>query len=284
VNTGHTLEVACGVASKVAAVAHQGSTNLISGGPLDRDTFELLQFHFHTPSEHSLGGLRHAAELHLVHKSTTNPNHLVVVALLFQRHPDHKSQLLDEVLTGYANLPNASNPGSNITWHLNLASDLKLLRKEPYLYAYEGSLTTPPCSENVTWLVLSKPLNALAQQLTALHTIMGSNARPTQLSNNRKVKLFNLIHKHHKNEIIVKPDELRVAAAAVVHPQRSSFAYILCLIFGGFLVTVLMFRACFNQTPSVPTIDLAALTAPTPKTRISTNVRYQRSYGSTNFY
>jgi carbonic anhydrase len=143
------------------------------------DKYQLLQFHFHTPSEEAIGGKRYPMVAHLVHKSEAGQ--LAVVALLI-------------------NQGNTDNPLFNQFWaklptehketrifddlHYNVAS---LLPGNQSYWTFMGSLTTPPCSEGVRWFVLKNPLNISAKQISRFKREFAMNARPLQSLFNRAV-------------------------------------------------------------------------------------------------
>ncbi len=162
-NNGHTVQV-----------------NLPAGNTLDvgGQTYELLQFHFHTPSEERIKGKSTPMVVHLVHKNAAGE--LGVVAVLIQ------AGAANAALTPvFQHLP---RPGEKITvdaLSLDLAA---LLPKTLGYYDFAGSLTTPPCSEGVHWMVLKTPATLSAAQIAAFRKLIGSNARPVQPLNGREVK------------------------------------------------------------------------------------------------
>jgi carbonic anhydrase len=141
--------------------------------------YELLQFHFHKPSEEKIDGKAHAMVAHLVHKSADGK--LAVVAVLLDS--GGASALIDST---WKNLPKQKEKEvlvQNVTID---ASDL-LPRSRGY-YTFQGSLTTPPCSEDVTWLVLKSPVKIAASEIAAFGKIYPTNARPTQPINGRDIR------------------------------------------------------------------------------------------------
>ncbi|MCA2961017.1 MAG: carbonic anhydrase family protein [Silvanigrellales bacterium] len=135
-----------------------------------RGRFELKQFHFHTPSEHTRDGKSFPLEIHLVHSNAEGA--LAVVGILVElgkRHP-----ALDAV---FENMP--AKPGKKNVEGLFLNARALLPRKGGYDF-YPGSLTTPPCSEGVSWHVLKTPLEISKQQLDAFRKVFKMNARPVQ--------------------------------------------------------------------------------------------------------
>ncbi len=158
-NNGHTIQV-----------------NFSSGNSLvlDGQSFELKQFHFHTPSEHLIDDKSFPMEVHLVHKSLDG--HLAVISSLFLTGKTNPT--LDTILKNIPSEPGKAKPiGSmDLTYLLPDSKDY---------YRYNGSLTTPPCSEGVRWLVMKNTIEASEQQLKAFRKIMHSNNRPIQPKNAR---------------------------------------------------------------------------------------------------
>jgi carbonic anhydrase len=143
---------------------------------LDGHRYELIQVHAHAPSEHTIDGRRFPAEMHLVHQHASGQ--LAVLAVLLDEgaeNPDLRP-LLPPFPDGDREepLPAAIPP-------------MTLLPVSLATYRYEGSLTTPPCTEGVRWLVLSTPLPASPAQLTSLAEALGGNSRPVQPRAGREV-------------------------------------------------------------------------------------------------
>lgn len=159
VNNGHTIQ---------ANVA-PGST-LATGG----QKFTLTQFHFHTPSEHAVDGRRTAMEAHFVHTQPSGRIAVVGVLMVAGRR-----------LPAFADIMRAA-PREEGQTRLRAALDpntfLPLTRG---LYRYEGSLTTPPCSEVVDWYVLDMPIQVAATDIDAFRSRFPMNARPLQALNRR---------------------------------------------------------------------------------------------------
>lgn len=162
-------------------VVHTGHAIQVNAGPgstlgVDGLTFKLLQFHFHAPSEHHLDGRDFPLEAHLVHQNEAGD--LAVVGVFFE--PGAPNDLLGLVT---ASLPGGPGErrllGSPLTPAGLLPADRDYLR-------YSGSLTTPPCSEGVRWLVMKRPMTASPAQIDALSAALGfANNRPTQPVNAR---------------------------------------------------------------------------------------------------
>jgi len=141
VNNGHTVQVNYAPGSSIT----EGST-----------TYELVQFHFHRPGEERIDGRSYDLSAHLVHRSREGG--LAVIAVLF-RHGERHS-LLAKL---WGQLPIAMGPERMVQGQSVDASEL--LPAERGYYRYSGSLTTPPCTEGVTWLVMKAVQQLSADQL-----------------------------------------------------------------------------------------------------------------------
>lgn len=143
----------------------------------------LVQFHFHTPSEHRVSGRAYPGELHLVHLDAND--HFTVIAVLMKNgahNPD-----VDGIWDTFPDVENAAP----------MAFDASVLLPDKRLaYVYDGSLTTPPCSENVRWLVMQEPVefsDVQIEQLTAVHASENiHNNRPVQALNGRSIDVLRL--------------------------------------------------------------------------------------------
>ncbi|KIH55747.1 carbonate dehydratase, eukaryotic-type [Ancylostoma duodenale] len=178
----------------------------ITGGNLDT-TYFLQQLHFHWNSEHTFNGLHYDAELHLVHISDKyDPSlnmslsgNVAVVAVPFQTGDP------EAALDGIENLfveENSTDPSEKISFSPSvlLPTDTKTF------YRYSGSLTTPPCTEGVTWTILAEPVLLTADQLASLRGAQSQddaddvhNSRKIQSMNGRKLYLNNKLVRGSKN-------------------------------------------------------------------------------------
>ncbi len=143
---------------------------------LNGRAYRLEQFHFHEPSEHHLDGRTYPMEIHLVHRDAKQ--HIVVVAVLVAAGPTHGSlaKLWDmfPTRTGEQGADHRFNPQD-------------LLPTNLHHFSYHGSLTTPPCTEGVQWIVLRDSIAMSANQIEQFATVIGNNARPAQPLHDRKV-------------------------------------------------------------------------------------------------
>jgi len=143
-------------------------------------TYHLKQFHFHEPSEHHVDGQAFAMELHLVHQDPHG--HVVVVAVLMKLGEENMA-----LATFWDQLP--SNVETLLTTDVKL-NPQHLIPETRHYFAYEGSLTTPPCTEGVHWIVLRDPIHISADQLEQFLAVCGDNARPVQALHNRTLEAF----------------------------------------------------------------------------------------------
>lgn len=146
---------------------------------VDGETYELQQFHFHKPSEEKLNGKAYDMVVHLVHQSKAGK--LAVVAVMMEAG---KEQSL--IRTLWTHLPLEQNkPVTRVDVKIN--PSLLIPAKRTY-YTFLGSLTTPPCTEGVLWLVLKSPMQVSKEQLAGFGTLYKNNVRPVQGVNNRLIK------------------------------------------------------------------------------------------------
>lgn len=164
VNNGHTIQVDL-----------QGDNSLTVRGMV----YRLVQFHFHTPSEEQVNYRNAAMVTHIVHKSADGQ--LAVVAVLMD--PGVANALINKVWTY---MPLDANdrvrlPADSIDMN-------ELLPKDQRYYQFIGSLTTPPCTEGVLWMVLKQPTQVSKDQIRLFQQLYPNNARPVQPVNGRPVR------------------------------------------------------------------------------------------------
>src|SRR4249919_2261514 len=156
INNGHTVQVDYDVGSDIS---------------IDNIDFELKQFHFHAPSENLIDGKSFPIEAHFVHSDSQG--NLAVVAVMFVQGQSNPA--LEKLWT---HMPVKPEDRQDLSPEVPAADLLPASRD---YYRYEGSLTTPPCSEGVRWLVLKQPVSASAAQIQQLMKVLGHpNNRPVQ--------------------------------------------------------------------------------------------------------
>ncbi len=163
VDNGHTIQV------------NMAPGNFIT---LAGRRWELVQFHFHRPSEERIDGRQFDMVAHLVHKDLDG--NLAVVAVLLDRGSAHPI-----VQTVWNNLPLEKGEEAQASVQIDLAS---LLPADRRYFTYMGSLTTPPCSEGVRWVVMRQPVQLSQQQLDIFTRLYPMNARPIQQASGRLIK------------------------------------------------------------------------------------------------
>ncbi len=162
VNNGHTVE---------ADIANDGDAVVFAG-----ETYPLQQVHFHSPSEHTLDGKRYPLEIHFVHRS--EGGNITVVGALVQAGAENR-----DMAELFAALP---RQGARTELHKDI--DLtRILPTDRHALVYTGSLTTPPCTEGVHWIVLAQPLDMSAEQIRAFQRLYPDNHRPLQPRNDREL-------------------------------------------------------------------------------------------------
>jgi carbonic anhydrase len=165
IDNGHTIQVNYGAGSFMS---------------VDGRRYELVQFHFHRPSEETVDGIAYPMEAHLVHKD--GEGRLAVIAVMLRQGIENPF-----LRSLWANLP-AEKEKERVVEKVSVNA-ASLLPKNRAYYTFAGSLTTPPCSEGVTWFVLTTPVDLSSSQVARFDRIYHHNARPTQPLNGRVVKV-----------------------------------------------------------------------------------------------
>jgi carbonic anhydrase len=165
IDNGHTIQV-----------NYAPGSSIVVGGV----RYDLVQFHFHHPSEEKIDGKAHAMVAHLVHKNAEGK--LAVVAVLIDK--GGASELID---TLWKNIPHEKEK-ENVVSNVSIDASMLLPGDRDY-YTFQGSLTTPPCSEGVTWFVLKTPVKIADTEIAAFAKIYPLNARPVQPLNGRAIEV-----------------------------------------------------------------------------------------------
>ena len=166
IDNGHTVQVN----------VEPGNSITITG-----KRYELVQFHFHRPSEERVNGRQYDMVAHLVHKDVDG--HIAVVAVLLDRG---SAQSIVQAV--WNNLPLEKGDEVRAGSRIDLA---QLLPDDKRYYTYMGSLTTPPCSEGVLWMVLKQPVPISMDQVAIFSRLYPMNARPIQQADGRLIKESN---------------------------------------------------------------------------------------------
>jgi carbonic anhydrase len=163
INNGHTIQVNYAPGSFIVVGDKQ---------------YELRQFHFHHPSEEEINGTPYDMVIHLVHAD--KEDHLAVIAVLLKQ--GNANSVLQKL---WDHLPGAEGKEESPAGVKVNAADL--LPETLGYYTFTGSLTTPPCSESVTWFVLKTPVEASPAEVATFAKLYPHNARPVQPLNGRQV-------------------------------------------------------------------------------------------------
>ena len=138
-----------------------------------------MQFHFHKPSEEKIDGKSHDMVAHLVHQGPGGK--LGVIAVLLDA-----GQANPLIKTLWDNLP--KEKGKETAVNTVMINALELIPKNKDYYTYAGSLTTPPCTQDVTWFVLKTPVQISADEIARFGRVYPMNARPVQPVNSRDIQ------------------------------------------------------------------------------------------------
>lgn len=164
INNGHTIQIDYAPGSFIT---------------IDHQKYQLVQFHFHHPSEEKINGHAYDMVVHLVHQDSAG--HLAVVAVLFKK--GRANPLIQRLWDHLPRQVGLEETVENV--QVNAAD---LLPQHAEYFAFDGSLTTPPCTEGVRWLVLSDPGGISPAELGTFSKVYSNNARPTQPLNGRVVQ------------------------------------------------------------------------------------------------
>lgn len=162
-NTGHTIQV-----------VPRNQKNILW---FDNIQYILKQFHFHHVSEHAINNKKFPMEIHLVHQNSNGETAVVGIFV--------KEGLQNYVLKNiFKNIPKNVGLDEIVKTEIDLTA---LLPKEQSFFTYKGSLTTPPCAEDVTWFILKEPIDMEGTPIRSFAELYPSNYRPLQPINNRVV-------------------------------------------------------------------------------------------------
>ena len=148
---------------------------------LNGEPYQLLQFHFHTLSEHTVNGSQGVMELHAVFQDENTKTKLAVIGVIYKM--GRSNPFLQKLLA--KGLPQKTTSPDKVVGSIDLAQAFPDLSR---YYTYAGSLTTPPCGENVQWLVLENWAEMSPQQFQSFHDVVGNNFRPLQRRNLRVIR------------------------------------------------------------------------------------------------
>lgn len=172
-----------GTKTKIAFNGHTLEFEVDAGNSISLNgaTYKLVQFHFHAKSEHTILGQHYPLEAHLVHQDAVTGNR-IVLSVLFEEGAENA--FLNKFI---ANLPTAAVPSHSSNEEYNPGD---LLPAGKSYVTYPGSLTTPPCTQNVIWYVMADAVTASAAQIQAFEAIMPENFRPVRPLQERAIRYF----------------------------------------------------------------------------------------------
>ncbi|TVU09798.1 hypothetical protein EJB05_43294 [Eragrostis curvula] len=155
---------------------------------IQKKEYTLQQVHWHAPAEHTINGTRFDAEMNMVHEDPSKAR--AVVSVLFSTKADRPSKLLSDLGQYFKRLAGKENAEEEVKDRVDPA---KWIDKASGYYRYEGSLTTPPCTEGVIWTIMSKVADASKEQADLFKSVSKTpetDARPVQKINNRVVRYY----------------------------------------------------------------------------------------------
>eukprot|EP00253_Pinus_taeda_P007084 PITA_07084 len=155
---------------------------------IDGTSFTLVQCHWHSPAEHTINGKRYPLEIHMVHKSVDNQTVVIGILYKYGRHDTFLAELMNKM----ASLSHEMEAGAEEALGVIDPKHIKLGSRK--YYRYIGSLTTPPCTEGVIWIIVKKvrtvSRDEVREIIGAIHDGYGKNARPTQPANGRSIEMY----------------------------------------------------------------------------------------------
>ncbi len=150
-------------------------------------SYQFLQLHFHDPSEHHIDGARYPMEMHLVHKDSEGK--LLVIGVLVQEGEEHKEIALAGAWVKRQVGHRMLQSGEEVAGAYQFNPMKVLPENRRNFYAYSGSLTTPPCTEGVQWVVLKDPIELSKDQIDRFMKAYGPIARPVQPLRDREIDI-----------------------------------------------------------------------------------------------
>jgi carbonic anhydrase len=178
-----------GEINKIENLGHTVQLDFEPGNTITADgiTYEFKQIHFHTPSEHMIDGVTYPMEAHIVNvrENTTGPPDYLVISMLFKMGEQNRfiDHFIDQI---------PENPQETADIDLNFVKETQLMndiqKAVTECYHYRGSLTTPPFTESVFWLVHKEIFEASPEQIMRINEIEGDNARHIQSTNQRIIE------------------------------------------------------------------------------------------------
>eukprot|EP00252_Welwitschia_mirabilis_P023575 TRINITY_DN669_c0_g1_i5.p1 TRINITY_DN669_c0_g1~~TRINITY_DN669_c0_g1_i5.p1 ORF type:complete len:295 (-),score=10.52 TRINITY_DN669_c0_g1_i5:154-1038(-) len=195
-NLGHLRRHYVASEAKLVNRGHDIQVKWPSGGGsimINGTNFTLNQLHWHTPSEHTINGKSCAMELHLVHQSQDGKIAVIGILYKYGRTDSFILSLEKEIRALVDTQPESENH-TTVERDIGLVNAMRVQFGSRKYYRYIGSLTTPPCSEGVTWTILHQVSTVGREQVRllreAVHDGYENNARPVQDLNGREISNF----------------------------------------------------------------------------------------------
>ncbi len=163
-NNGHTIQLNYAGGSSIS---------------VDGRIFDLQQFHFHSPSENHINGMSYPMEVQLVHKDADG--NLGVIGVMFKEGAENP------MIKGLWGHLKEAVVGQDLVKEGIQINAYGILPSNKEYYRFNGSLTTPPCSEGVMWMVMKEPLEISSRQVRQFVNLIGRNNRPIQSVNARPI-------------------------------------------------------------------------------------------------
>ncbi len=169
-NNGHTIQY-----------NFNGDLNIVE---YKNKQYKMKQFHFHSPSEHTINGERYPLEIHMVHHSEESNAYIVFAIMVEEGEPESTFEFLEQ----YLPIEEGETKEVNETYYFGATLNESFGVDSLNVFTYNGSLTTPPCTEDVVWIVMKDATSASGKQIEILQELMPkNNYRETQPLNGRKI-------------------------------------------------------------------------------------------------
>jgi len=185
------------------------------------EPYDLAQFHLHTPSEHTVDHKEFDLEIHFVHKARTEDKFFVIGVLCTASDNPPKGE---QIFFSHVSQSEPSQTAAASFHTQNLFGDLELSK----YYLYQGSFTTPPCTEGVQWLIIADECKVPPSFLETLakYPTMNRNFRPVQPKNMRRVDIGIELYATHRNK----------------SSHNHKVYLVICCILFGFLITSIFLK------------------------------------------
>jgi carbonic anhydrase len=184
INNGHTIQA--NFSKDDNNTITLGGESLPDGSWQGGEPYKLIQFHFHHRSEHKIDNVDYPMEMHLVHAQVANPSKLAVIGVMIKEGAEnvHIKKFWEHLPTPPADHGKEEGQEHKLEYEFDPKT---LIPVGGDYFQYQGSLTTPPCSENVCWTVIKKPITFSKKQIKAFSTMFPKNNRNVQKAFDRLI-------------------------------------------------------------------------------------------------